>query len=212
MNHSIAPGPGQEPRGSGGGGRRRRMLIVGTLMTSGLVAAGPGYADDWGYQDGDTGAHPDENPHTYCYSSTVGGDLQENIVAAENNALRDETQATVTYVSACNWDGYQETDGVWRNVDLAGTTTGSTPCQSWENGVVQSQCDQYYINLDGPEIRLGDNDEIDETQTACHELGHAVGLTHGGDDCTISTGQTPPTELKYRRFGSHHKDHINGWF
>jgi hypothetical protein len=48
MNHSIAPGPGQEPRGSGGGGRRRRMLIVGTLMTNGLVAAGPGYADDWG--------------------------------------------------------------------------------------------------------------------------------------------------------------------
>ena len=190
-----------------------RTATAALVMLTAQLGSAPSYADEWGYQDGDTGAHPDENPHTFCFSSTVGADLQYNVREAEYNALRDDTDADVAFVSSCNWDGYQETDGVWRNVDLAGQTTGSTPCQSWENGVVQGQCDQYYINLDGPEIRVGEYDEIDETQTACHELGHAVGLTHGGDDCTISTGPTPPTDPRYRRYGSHHRgDHINVWF
>ena len=72
--------------------------------------------------------------------------------------------------------------------------------------------------LDPAEINVGSNDEADTDKTVCHELGHTLGLTHGpgggdggADDCMIS-GERPNTHIKYERFSTHHKEHINDWF
>lgn len=192
---------------------RRVSVAVVVVISIVILTPAASNADDWGHQDGNTGAHPDEGPHTYCYSSSVGSDMRQNVGWIEGGALRHGTQASVIRHSSCNWTGYQETDAVWQNVNLTPGVSGVTPCQSWENGVVQSQCDQYYVKVDMAEVRRGSHDERDESQTICHELGHANGLTHGGasEDCMISTSEPPPA-LQWRRYGTHHRWHINGWY
>lgn len=182
-----------------------------------LVTSSPVAGDPWGTNDASTGTgpHPDENPHTYCYSSSVGSDLRTNIENAEWNAL-DITDANVNYQASCTTSGASETDVVWRQADLTPGTSGETYCDDFESDPPTNQCDQAYSSLDLAEINYGAEDEIDQTQTACHELGHTVGLTHGGasTDCMINSGDTPPTALQYRRYGPEHHapDHINNWF
>jgi len=191
--------------------RRKVALVVGWSSLLVIIAA-PAIADPWGTETTDTGAHPDANPHGYCFSSSVGPDAKPNMTDAEDNAL-EPTNANVTFDSSCNLSGTGETDVVWRVGDLAPGVLGHNYCEDFDG----SYCDQYYNTLDMTEIAIGIDDEIDETSIACHELGHSVGLTHGGgsDDCMVGrASHDPPTELKYRRYGSGHHipDHINAWF
>lgn len=174
-------------------------LLLGTA----LAAA----ADPWGTGTTDTGAHPDSDPHTYCYSSSVGTDLSLNIYDAEWDAM-DPTAVNVDYNSSCDLSSDTETDVVWRQANLA-NAYGSTYCEDFD-----THCDQFYSTLDLAAINVGDHDEIDQTQTACHELGHTGGLTHGGGsgDCMINTGDNPPTDIQYRRYGNHHGSHLTDWF
>lgn len=188
-------------------------MVVAVCAFSFVFVTPSAEADPWGTNTSDTGAHPDAGPHTYCYGATVDNqDIKDNIFEAEWIALNDETQADVVYISTCNTSGTSETDVLWRLQDLPPAVLGNTFCEDFDGGV----CDQNYVELDVPEINLGDHDEIDQTSTACHELGHSVGLTHGGasGDCMIArTSNTPPTELTARRYGAHHTpDHINVWF
>lgn len=173
-----------------------------------LLGNGVAIADEWGDQDSDTGAHPDGATHNYCYFASVNSDLREAIAEAMWSAL-DPTHATVDFFSSCKLSGSGETDVVWREANLDGAA-GQEICEDYDNG---DHCDQYYLTLDHTAINAGSNDEIDEAQTACHELGHSVGLTHGGSssDCMINDG-SPPSDVQYRRYGSHHRGHINGWF
>ncbi|NUT35333.1 MAG: hypothetical protein HOV79_19950 [Hamadaea sp.] len=164
-------------------------------------------ADEWGTGTSNTGAHPDSDPHTYCYSSSVGSDARPNIEAAEWDAL-DPTAVNVDYNSSCDLSSSTETDVVWRQANLAAGVSGSTYCEDFD-----TYCDQFYVTLDMAQIAVGSEDEIDETQTACHELGHSAGLTHGGStDCMINSPDTPPTALQFRRYNDHHKSHLTAWF
>lgn len=182
------------------------LLALGVMAT---LALGPSAsADPWGTNTTDTGAHPDSDPHTYCYSSSVGSDAQPNMSDAEWDAM-DPTAVNVDYNSTCDLSSSTETDVVWREGDLAGSRLGETYCEDFD-----TYCDQSYATLDLPRIAVGSEDEIDETMVACHELGHTGGLTHGGSstDCMADRGETPPTALQYRRYGGHHKDHFTDWF
>jgi len=194
----------------------KRMRFLGAALAAIVVAGGGSLAvaDPWGNQSGTTGAHPDEDPHTYCFAGNVPADLRPNIDNAAFNAL-DPTQANVNFQGSCVLSGASETDAVFQNVNLAPGVTGVTPCDDYESNPPTNQCDQYDVQLDYAQINVGAEDEIDQTQTACHELGHSVGLSHGANlGCMISTGDTPPTALRYRRYDPNHHipDHINPWF
>ncbi|GAA2431566.1 hypothetical protein GCM10010191_51720 [Actinomadura vinacea] len=181
------------------------MVLAAIMGGSALTAS----ADPWGNQTGDTGAHPDEDPHGYCYSPTVSADLKSGINEAMWDAM-DPTQVNVNYDGDCKLSGGGETDVVWRQGNLAEGVSGKAPCEDYDN----DRCDQYYLTLDLGQINKGSHDEIDQAQTACHELGHSGGLTHGGSstDCMINSGSTPPTGIQFRRYGKHHTQHLNDWF
>lgn len=131
-----------------------------------------------------------------------------------NYSLGGPTDATVEYKPSCVYSGSYETDVVWFSGNLPGGVRGRTYCDDIDN---PPQCDQAYATLDEAEINVGSNDEIDTTFTACHELGHTVGLTHGSgggngttDDCMANAySDTPSTDIRYQRYSTHHRGHIN---
>lgn len=188
--------------------------IIGAATVMVLIVCGgaSAHADPWGDHPGNfidgTGPHPDGGTHSYCFESMDSG-LFDNIRNAENYALEGNTDANVTFHSECDYRWGTETDVVWDTGNLSGSVRGTTWCDDWDG----DQCDQAYVELDVEELRKGTNDEYDITKTACHELGHTVGLTHhsSGYGCMIS-GEIPSTELKWRRFVDHHKNHIDSWF
>ncbi|MGH3357199.1 MAG: hypothetical protein ACRDO7_00245 [Nocardioidaceae bacterium] len=190
---------------------RRSLAVVSVtvLLLPGLGSSAVG--DPWGTETRNTGAHPDEDPHTFCFGGSLGDDAAGNVSSAENRAL-DPTQARVRFNVSCDLSGRSETDVVWRQGNLPPRTTGRTFCQDHESS--GNQCDQFYATLDMRLIRVGPHDEIDTTGTVCHELGHSAGLSHGDhkSDCMQSTGTQAPTVKKFRRYGKHHRGHINRWF
>lgn len=131
-----------------------------------------------------------------------------NIRNASNNSLAGPTDASVSFES-CDYSGSGETDVVWDTANLSNGTRGRAWCEDFDNG----KCDQFYAELDIAEINKGSNDEYDATKTACHELGHTVGLTHypSGWRCMVS-GEVPSTATAWRRYNADHRGHINDWF
>ena len=187
------------------------LSTLGLALATAAIATSAS-ADSWGDTESNpidgTGPHPDGSIHTYCFEP-MDTSVHDNIVAAEDNALDAETQANVSFDSSCDYSGGTETDVVWDTANLSGSRRGTSWCEDWDNGL----CDQSYVELDVAELNVGSNDELDTTKTACHELGHTVGLTHhsSGYGCMLS-GEIPSTDLQWRRYVAHHKDHINAWF
>lgn len=187
------------------------IAAVSCLLTS--TATAPAVADPWGAGPPDGGAPPDGSAHTYCWGVQVYGgvnaDIFDNVDAAEYNALQGPTVVNVIFES-CDYSGGTETDVVWLTENLPGSDRGSARCEDYDNG----KCDQYYSSLDLAEIAEGPDDELDETKTACHELGHTVGLNHhpsSGDWGCMRSGPSG-TALSWRRYVDHHVDHINAHF
>jgi hypothetical protein len=203
--------PAKGMRGTWSLGRKAGAVALGLLIPAGAFGtAFTAAADEWGDMTDEVngiGAHPDSDPHTYCYTWSVPGGLRTNIDAAMWNAM-DPTAVNVNGPQTCDYASDTETDIVWWEGDLY-EATGVTYCEDWD-----TYCDQSYSTLDLSAINVGTDDEIDQTQTACHEAGHSAGLKHGGSsaDCMINSGDNPPTALQYRRYGSHHRDHLESWF
>lgn len=84
----------------------------------------------------------------------------------------DYYEATVlnpTYESA-KYSGTGETDIIYQKGNIVGEDDGTTWC---DDAVTWEVCDQHYVRF-----------QSGQTPTdglACHETGHAVGLTHGYD-------------------------------
>ncbi len=115
-----------------------RSLRLGSaaVVCLGFLVVAPAMADEWGSQDGNTGAHPDEDPHSYCLGSSVSADLEENIDAAAWNAL-DPTQVNVNYSSTCQLTGAGETDVVWTQGNIASGALAWTDCDDYESDLRQ---------------------------------------------------------------------------
>lgn len=183
------------------------IAAVGNLLTASASWSSANF-DPWGTNTPATGAHPDGSSHSYCFQPMDSG-AKENVRNAENFALDDRTDARVVFHRECDYVGGSETDVSWDTVSLPGTTRGKAYCEDFDNG----KCDQFYAELDLAELRKGPHDGGDITKTACHELGHTVGLTHhsSGYGCMIS-GEMPNANVSWRRYVAHHRAHINAWF
>ncbi|MEA2495439.1 MAG: L-ectoine synthase [Thermoleophilaceae bacterium] len=103
-----------------------------------------------------------------------GGSLSDsgkaNIAWTLDNSYTT-TDLNVSYDSTATYTGSAETDIIYYvNGGLPSTTLGVTWCDDpLDDGL---RCDQHYVafHYDTPAISL-----------ACHETGHAVGLTHGDE-------------------------------
>jgi len=185
-----------------------RLALVVVVLGSVLCVTTSSVADPWGTGTSDTGAHPDSNPHTYCYEYGFPGHYEHSVAQMENNALGDPTAATVVRESSCDYSSRTETDVVWQWRDLPGTTRGRTRCEDFD-----TYCDQFYVQIDFNQITSSSSpDEENIRKTMCHELGHSVGLTHGPTPGGCMVSGAVNGDLQWRRYASHHRNHINAWF
>lgn len=128
-------------------------------------------------------------------------------------ALQSSTFALAPFQS-CDYEGGTETDVVWLTTNLPAGVRGRTSCN--DHHFPSGDCDQAYVKIDLAEIvAQGGPTEYNETKTACHELGHTVGLTHheNGTDWGCMVKGVVSSDVKWRRYVTHHKStHINAWF
>lgn len=89
---------------------------------------------------------------------------------------------------------------------LPSGTRGQYTCISF---VTSGVCNHSTVIVDRAELQIGDHDIEDMEKTMCHEVGHSVGLTHGGNTDCMLNGEIPSTSIVWRTYDSHHKSHIN---
>lgn len=189
-----------------------RLFVVLVLITISFPL--PASADPWGTQTADTGAHPDGGGHNYCYYqfNPPSADFQTNLEQVIAHSLVYHTNVPYSnFDDPCDTSGSPQTDIRWISNDLDGTVTGQAPCAVYYTS--SDHCDRYNVTIDELEVSEGANDEWDESQTACHELGHTVGLSHGTQDCMMS-GEPPDGTDQWNHYGTAHHvpDHIDTWF
>ena len=183
----------------------RAIAIVGTVVLTLGLGAVAATADPFGTWTGDTGPFADGVGHTYCWGSGFNDALKDNADAAMAN-LDAQTEMFDSFQASCD---VVNTDIFWFDADLAGERRGESFCVTWITyGEI---CNSADVRLDPVKLNEGDDDNLDTTKTACHEVGHTVGLTHSssGDDC-MRSGEMPSTNVQWRRYNQHHVGHING--
>lgn len=128
-----------------------------------------------------------------------------------SHSLDYHTNAEREFDDPCDTSGHPQTDVRWDNNDLDPGVRGQTSCA--ERAPETGYCDRFQVVLDLAQLNHGDNDEQDQDKTACHELGHSVGLGHhdDGGDC-MRNGERPDNDDKWEHYSPHHEDHINAWF
>lgn len=167
-------------------------------MTLSLVAVVHG--DDFGTGPPDTGWFADGSGHSFCL--TTGFNMGDVARFAMDDSLDADTDMHDIEDSSCG----SETDVWFFEGDLPTGTRGQYICQI-RNGVVCISAD---VTLDKAEIDIGSFDWEDRRKTACHEVGHSVGLQHGDGkfDCMIN-GEIPDQGAEWRHYSGHHIGHID---
>lgn len=189
--------------------RLRRVAVVPVFLV--VVALSPpsvAYGDEWGTGTVDTGPIPDGGTHRYCWGAGFNSGLHDNATFAMQQSLDADTDATVEH-QACDYTA-PGTDVVWLDADLPGSTRGQSVCFVFNTN---GRCDRNHVTLDPAQLNLSADPQGNRTKTACHEVGHTVGLRHGPgggdgrfDDCMVSGEST------LVRYSSHHRGHINAYF
>ena len=146
----------------------------------------------------------DDFIHTYCLTSSFV--LEEHKLVPEYAMywLNQTTDMTDQAQSCLNY-----TDVWWYKADLPAGARGQRICAVV--GDIPSVCDRSNVSIDFVEVDIGSNDWEDRRKTACHELGHSVGLNHDTESCMIS-GEIPNVNEQWRRYSSHDVGHINAQY
>lgn len=189
--------------------RRSRVLVVviGALAMS-LASASPALADS-----SQPGGPPDRGSHTYCYGD---GFTWTGTADGAMGWLEDQTLVDTTFHSSCT----TRTDVVWNLESIDGVFGMAICYERTEDG---GYCDQYDVYLNSGLIVDADHPSSQRRKTACHELGHTVGVRHyanesypGADTShsCLRSGPVPTADQAWHtRFGPHHRlYHINPHF
>ncbi len=190
-------------------GLASRMLLALTGVLGLFAVVMPTASADPGFIDGP----PDKGLHTWCYHDV--GSLQ-TVMDASMTRLRDQTVVDTAYHPSCT----AHTDVRW----VQGPTPypdyiGWTECKVWNENYY---CDRYRVTLYKGLMDQTPNPSAQYDITACHELGHSVGVSHYN---SASVSPDYPTQSCMRnsynatgatwerQYGSHHRTaHINPWF
>lgn len=168
----------------------------------------------WTCVDGVRGSgfcQTDNSTLTVFRQSSVQTAMRDATTWSLNNSY-NATDLNVSYPGTPSYTGDAETDIVYQG--LTNLPTGLWG-QAWCNDAVSStRCDQHYVAFNNTMLARSSTTATMRRSLACHETGHAVGLTHGNnaypavsvDDpalaCMIINGW--PTNL-----GSHNVGQIN---
>jgi len=119
----------------------------------------------------------------------------------------DTTSLTVSYPTTPEYTGSAETDVIYQT-NPGRVPTGATGVTWCDNAVSYYQCDQHYVAF---------RSASPGADLACHETGHAVGLTHGSEASPVlSNGDTRlgcmATPVFSRWLGGSNAEEINGTY
>ncbi len=116
--------------------------------------------------------------------TTLSSADRHNISLSLDNSF-DNTTLEVHYHTTGVFSGGSETDLIYRQVGT-GVSPDSYGITFCDDAVSSTKCDQHYINFSDTLVTTVNR------ALACHETGHAVGLTHGAEaDPPVSN--TEPT-------------------
>jgi hypothetical protein len=164
--------------------RRTRMLTLSIITVwCSVFISQPAFANDtiyktlnadWICYDGGMadGLYCNtDNSSLYYYEQGSVGSAEYEVDTTLFNSY-DGTDLNVTYTSNPVYSGDAETDIIYQvsTSGFSGNAIGQTWCEDAAGG---SKCDQEYV-------RFRTVGYVDR-ELACHETGHAVGLTHGAD-------------------------------
>jgi hypothetical protein len=145
---------------------------------------------------------------TVWFKASITAGAESTVRLALNNSYNG-TDLNVSYPAALATTGSAETDIVYERstTGLTGSTIGTTWCDNAANLV---DCDQHYVRFRYASI---------DRELACHETGHAVGLTHGAqawpttgnNDPVLGCMETPDTGSE-PYLGSNNVDNINSTY
>ncbi|MFD4790807.1 hypothetical protein ACFWN1_27935 [Streptomyces sp. NPDC058459] len=120
---------------------------------------------------GDTFCQTDNKGLTvYREGSLTSG--EKNTIARAVKDYYGPTDLVVKIESSGVYRGDSETDVIYKAKTLARGKIGITWC---DDAVTSRKCDQHYVAFNKDHTGIGSVNKSD----ACHETGHAVGLTHG---------------------------------
>jgi hypothetical protein len=153
---------------------------------------------------GDTFCQTDNATLTVFREGSIGSTGRSNIASTLNNEYAP-TDLSVSFPGSPSYSGSAETDIIYRQGTVPGTDTGIAWCN---DAVSSTKCDQHYNQFDSANPSTG---------LACHETGHAVGLTHGQNAAPqLSNGDnslgcmTKPVETS--DLGAHNTNSINATY
>jgi hypothetical protein len=176
--------------------QRFALLAAGVLVASFAITGTTqqaAVADPYGTCTTDTGCKPNDKQHAYCYDASMGSSLRSAFGIAMSN-LSNQAGYWVTY-AAC----IDSTDLHAYQVVISSTVRGDYLCLAKDQ---LGQCVRARIRLN-PNLLTNTTNRV---KTACHEIGHSGGLTHGGTtDCMRSGAVTSG----YTTYNSHHVNHLN---
>ena len=199
------------------------LRVFGASVILMLGTAAPAVANDNMYKTSNAGwncwdgtmsdglfCQTDNRTLTAFFQDSAIGNGVRGTVQGRLALLNDNSVLSVSYPSTAEYSGGSETDIIYQvsSSGFSGTTIGQTWCNDASSS---TQCDQEYI-------RFRAAGYVDD-ELACHETGHAVGLTHGADagpsesNTATELGCMETPDYGNRpTFGSHNIDEINNTY
>lgn len=160
----------------------KTSLVAGIVLGLGGVWTVNAWADHFdnlvpyippGAQEPASIKQTDNSNVSYYMDSNGAFELEQEDKQIVNSMLDlryRPTDLAFSYDSSPTFSGSGETDTIWQEGAVSGSAEGRTWC---DDPVGEFRCDQHYIRIEG-----GGSYTLSLT---CHEMGHAVGLTHGSD-------------------------------
>jgi len=186
--------------------RRLRLASQAVVMIS-LVslltwAGPPANAADHNCNENNAGCVPDGGDHTWCDS--VFFTFEDALMAAREYALDNmvaQTNYGRNHVGSYEGECPSSTDTYWIVDDSLGSTRGYYQCKSFND---DGNCAHAWIRLNPDAL----TNTLNRRKTACHELGHSLGLEHHPSpygDCMMSGAVTSG----HQQYNSYHVARIN---
>jgi hypothetical protein len=171
----------------------RIKLSIGALVAlmSFSLSAGAAIADEYAVGGTDSGYKPDNGDHTYCWNTTFAE--SQNAKDASNYALNNLDNQTTMYETFISSGCTTITDARWIKTTNSGD--GYYQCLGFNSA---GECETAHVAINFS----NQSSWTDWKNTACHETGHSVGLTHGNYDCM-------GTDVSPVQYSDHHVDHVN---
>jgi hypothetical protein len=206
-------------------GHRRRACVALVAVAVAVAALGvtaPAKADPFGldtpiHSVEGVGAIPDNFNHTYCFDGAGWTQDWRRVVHARMANLDDQTNYFDTW--PIDHQCFPTTD-LWFRLDSTMADRGDYRCRVWAYGsdgpTDDDRCEGATIRLNSRAGVLPDTHQ--RRKTACHEIGHSVGIAHHDPLDTSLPGYVPgdcmvsgraPAGAQYEQYNQHHIEHAN---